>query len=282
MMGVVMGMSSGERTRGTLALLTPLLAATALSIVIPAGTATAALERTVLGTIVSSSALEVASEPGAWRQGLQGAPILENSELRTEPGKVATVALGEKGIIGVHGGSHLQIGSPTREGLPISLRGESELTFRLPTATDVTFLTDAAIIRGPVEGPAAGGKAEVQGMIAQRGNETIVSVLKGTLRVRNRNAARFIVVGSGEQVTISGPESRPRLAAMTAASKKKTRRIFGASAGLVVAGTTAVAVGAGLGGAAAAGAFDDDRDDENVGAAQGGPGGPPPASPFRP
>jgi hypothetical protein len=259
-----------------------LLVATTVSIAIGPGIAETALKRTVLGTIVASGTLEVASEPGVWKPGVQGAPILENTELRTGPGKVTMVALGNKGIIGVHPNSHVRIGAVAVGGLPISLSGPGEVIIRLPSSTDLTFLTEAAIIAAPANAPAPDDNAAIQGVITQGETETTVSLVKGNLRVRNRNAREFISVHGGEEVTVTGSGSTPRLTVMAQAQKKRTRRrLFSLKSisrrtGLIIAGSTVTAVGAGLGIAAGAGAFDDDDDDDDDDE------GAPPGSPFTP
>jgi hypothetical protein len=183
-------------------------------------------------------------------------------------------------VIGVREESGLRVGSIGTEGIPIMLQGESELTFRLPMTTMLTFFTDAAVVKAPQPMPASAHEAWIQGTITQRGNETTVSVLEGDLQVRNRDAADFATLGSGEQAILTGSLETPRIARMTDASETTSRRrlaaIFGTKTGLIAAGATAVAVGGGVGGAAAAGAFDSAE-----AAAQGGPGEPA-ASPFRP
>jgi len=257
-----------------------LFPATAIFVTTTAASSEADLKRLVLGTIVTPGTLEVESGPGNWIPATEGAPVLEETDLRTGPGKKAMIALGKEGVIGVREESGLRIGSTGTEGVPIMLQGESELTFRLPMTTMVTFVTDAAVVKAPQPMPASAREAWIQGTITQRGNETTVSVLEGDLQVRNRDAADFATLGRGEQAIISGSLETPRIARMTDASETKSRRrlaaIFGTKTGSIVAGAAAVAVGGGVGGAAAAGAFD-----STEAAAQGGPGEPA-ASPFRP
>ena len=257
-----------------------LLPATAVFVTTTAASREADLKRLVLGTIVTPGTLEVGSGPGNWIPATEGAPILEETELRTGPGKKAMIAMGKEGVIGVREGSGLRIGSIGTEGTPITLQGESELTFRLPITTTLTFFTDAAVVKASQPIPASAQEAWIQGTITQRGSETTVSVIEGDLRVRNRDAADFATLGSGEQATITGSLETPRIARMTDASETTSRRglaaMFGTKSGLFAAGVTALAVGGGVCGAAAAGAFD-----SSEAAAQGGPGEPA-ASPFRP
>jgi len=271
----------GARSRsGAARLFTALLfIATAISFANAAAATESDLKRAVLGTIVAPGVLEIESGPETWTPATQGVPVLEDTQLRTGSGKKAVIALGKQGVIGLSEESALHIGSVGTDGLPVSLRGEGELSFRLPTNTALTFLTDSAIVKGPQPMHATAGEAWIQGTIAQRENETIVNVLEGSLQIRNRNANEFVTLGSGEQATIAGPVGTPRIARMTDApeptSQRRLAAMFGTKTGLI-AGATAVAIGGGLGGAAAAGAFDDGEQ-----AAQGS-GNEPAASPFRP
>jgi len=257
-----------------------LLPAAAFLVTGNAARAESDLKRSVLGTIVAPGALELQRGTGAWVPATQGTPVLEDTGVRTGSGKRAMLALGKEGVIGVGEESGLHIGSIGTDGLPISLQGESNLTFRLPMTTTLTFVTDAAVIKGPHPIPASADEVWIQGIITQRGTETTVSVLRGDMRVRNREATEFSTLGSGEQAIITGSLTTPRIARMTEVAQETDKRraaaMFGGNTGLIVAGATAVAVGAGVGGAAAAGAFD-----STTGAAQG-TAGEPAASPFRP
>jgi hypothetical protein len=275
------GRLCGRQRGGKVLLFAALLfPATAIFATTSAASDEADLKRLVLGTIVAPGALEVGSGKGNWTPAMEGVPVLEDTDLRTGPGKKAMIALGKEGVIGVREESGLRIGSVGPEGIPITLQGESELTFRLPMTTTLTFLTDTAVVKAPQPMPASTHDAWIQGTITQRGNETTVSVLEGDLQVRNRDAADFARLGSGEQATITGSLETPRIARMTDASETTSRRrlagMFGTKAGLMVAGAAAVAVGGGVGGAAAAGAFD------SAEAAPQGNSGEPAASPFRP
>ena len=162
------------------------------------------LKRAVLGTIVAPGTLELQSGPETWTPATQGTPVLEDTDFRTGSGKRGMIALGKEGVIGLSENSGLHIGSIGTDGLPISLQGESELTFRLPMTTTLTFLTEAAVVKAPQPIPASSDEVWIQGTITQRGNETTVSVLEGDLRVRNRGATDFATLGSGEQATITG------------------------------------------------------------------------------
>ncbi len=233
------------------------------------------VKRAVLGTIVASDAVQIAREPGAWTAGSNGTPVLENSELRTGAGKTTLVELGKHGVVGLREQSHVSVGKSGLDGLPLSLDGDGSLSFRLPLTSDLSILTDAAVIKGPGAGEAQSEYTSVQGIITQQGNLTNVSVTRGRLRVRNRGAEQFVWVGEGEQATITAAEETPRIARMTDASNKEVRRRvgafgwFGTKTGLAVVGA---AVGGGVGAAAAAGAFsgDDGSAPANV-PAQGSP-----------
>jgi hypothetical protein len=238
------------------------------------------VKRRVLGTIVAPGALEVESDSGTWTPAANGAPVLDNTSLRNGDGPKAMVALGTHGVIGVRENSRLRIGGADRQGLPVSLEGESELSFRLPETTALSFLTVSAEVMAPTErsSPDTGQIGWIQGTIRQHENKTTVTLVEGTLRVRNRGAAEFTTLTSGEEAVITAAASTPRIAAMTAApSRSKLGWLgLGTTTGMVVAG--GVLIGGGLGGAAAAGAFDGGSSS----GAQGDGEPPPPASPFRP
>jgi len=235
-----------------------------------------AMKRAVLGTIVSPGTVQIASEPHAWAPGGTGTPVLEDSQLRTGTGQTTVLELGEHGVIGLRERSHLNVGKSGSDGLPLSLQGESSLSFRLPLASELSIFTDTAVVRGPAGGEVPSKSTSVQGIVTQQGNQTTVSVIQGRLRVRNRGAEEFAWVGDGEQATITAAHETPRIARMTEASKEEARgRLgvlgwFGTKTGLAVTG--AAAVGGGVGAAAATGAFsgDDDSDQTRV-PAQGSP-----------
>jgi hypothetical protein len=236
-------------------------------------------KRAVLGTIVASGPIEVANEPGQWSPGSTGSPVLEHSELRTGDGDTAMVALGTQGVIGLRRHTHLRVGGTNSpNGLPLSLHGESSVSFRLPMASALSFLTDTAVVKA---GEPAADEASIRGIVSQQGEITTVRVISGNLDVRNRNATTFATVAGGEQATIASASAAPRITRMsTEETQSTTRRLsglgfLGTKPGLIALGTAA-AVGGGIGIAAAAGAFDSD---DNKG---GGEPVPSQGSPFTP
>ncbi len=221
----------------------------------------------------------IANERDAWTPGGNGTPVVEDSELRTGAGRTTLVALGKHGVVGLRERSHLSVGKIGAEGLPLSLDGESSLSFRLPLTTNLSISTDAAVVKGPPAGEVPGGYTSVQGIITQQGQLTNVSVIRRKLRVRNRGAERFVWVSDGEEATITAAQETPRIARMTAESEEEAKRRlgalgwFGTKTGLLVGGATAAAVGGGVGAAAATGAFSS-SDDSSTGTV------PAQASPF--
>jgi len=215
------------------------------------------VKRAVLGTIVTAGTLEVAIEPGEWKQAEAGSPVLEETELRTLGGKRGLVALGKHGVLGFSKESHVRIGRVSEDGLPVSLEGESELSFRVPATTTLYFLTDSAVVKGPMILSASSADALVQGVIKQREGKTIVSVVEGEVSAGNRGAIELVAVNSGEEVVIAAREETPRPVALGPEEKQKTRRrlvsagFLGTKKGLLIAGGTVAAVAGGIGIAAA-------------------------------
>lgn len=210
------------------------------------------VKRAVLGTIVTAGTLEVALEPGKWKPAEAGAPVTEEAELRTRGGKRGLVALGKHGVIGFSKESHVRVGSLGPDGLPVSLEGDSEVSFRMPATTTLYFLTESAVVKGPMVLSESSPDALVQGVVAQRGKETIVSVVEGDVSVRNRDATELVAVTSGEEIVIAAREQKPQPVAMTGDEEhKKTRRRLASlgflrtKKGLIIAGTTvgALAIG---------------------------------------
>ena len=224
--------------------------------VMPDAAATDA-RRAVLGTVVAPGTLELSSDPQVWTPAAVGSPVLEETTLRTGSDKKATLSLGQNGVIGVHEDSRVRIGALAAPGLPVSLEGDSGISFRLPDTTTLSIFTDVAIVTGPDAGTSS-VEPWIHGTISQRGDETVIRVVEGTLRVRNRATEEFALLTSGQEARIAASDTLPRVAAMTDASAGATRgrlpAFLGTTTGMVVAG--AVAVGGSLGGAAAAGAFD--------------------------
>ena len=246
--------STDKRTRWIAALLP--IAAVLLVTSAPAF-AEPEVKRAVLGTIVTAGTLEVAIEPGEWKQAEAGSPVLEETELRTLGGKRGLVALGKHGVLGFSKESHVRIGRVSEDGLPVSLEGESELSFRVPATTTLYFLTDSAVVKGPMILSASSADALVQGVIKQREGKTIVSVVEGEVSAGNRGAIELVAVNSGEEVVIAAREETPRPVASGPEEKQKTRRrlvsagFLGTKKGLLIAGGTVAAVAGGIGIAAA-------------------------------
>jgi hypothetical protein len=275
--------SGAPTVRGTWALAASSLIAA--SLVLTTGVSLAAepkVKRAVLGTILSAGTLEIAKKPNAWEPAERGAPVLEDSELRTGPGKPAMIGLGKHGIVALSESSRLRVGPATVEGLPVYLGPESELSLRLPVASGIYVLTDSAVIRGPASGPTSPAEGEfVQGTVARRGDETVVSVLSGDLRVRNRDGTDYVNVATGQNVAIADPSAEPKPVEMAEADEKKARRRMaglgwlGTRNGMIIAGATLGLAGAGIGiGLGVSGGGD--------GGGGGGGGGGGPSSPFRP
>jgi hypothetical protein len=233
--------------------------------------------RAVLGTVVAPGTLEIASDPGHWAPTTDGTPILEETALRTGHDAEAMVALGRHGMIGLREDSRAHLGSLGSEGLPLSLQGDGTLSFRLPQATALNILTDAAVVTSAVGGSSPDTHGWIQGTVAHDGSETVVRIVEGALHIRSRLTDETTVLAGGEEATIGGTSAAPRVALLSDASTRATwgrlPAFLGTTTGVVVA--SAVAVGGALGGAAAAGAFDGSSsaqsDDEQ-----------PSASPFRP
>jgi len=234
--------------------------------------------RAVVGTVVAPGTLEVLSDSNVWSPVANGIPVLEEMTLRSGPDENAMLSLGQIGVIGVGEHSRVRIGALGAAGLPLSLEGDGEVTFRLPSPTTLRILTDVAVVKG-ADAEISGVEAWVEGTVSQRGDETVARVVDGTLRVCNRATEACTLLTSGQEAMIATSDTLPRVAMMTDASAGATRgrlpAFLGTTTGMVVAG--AVAVGGSLGGAAAAGAFDDSgsssaqaTDDQ------------PSASPFRP
>jgi hypothetical protein len=234
-------------------------------------------QRAVIGTVVAPSTLEMARDPGRWMPTAGGAPVLEGTLLRTGADATATLALARHGVVGLAKDSRVHIGSLATEGLPLSLQGNGAVSFRLPGATELNILTDAAVVTSAADPSLPGTQGWIQGMIAQEGAETLVRIVEGMLHVRSRATDEVTVLAGGEEVTIGGAGGAPRVAPMTDASAAATRgrlpAFLGTTTGIVVA--SAVAVGGALGGAAAAGAFDGSSSTQSGGEQ-------PSASPFRP
>jgi hypothetical protein len=217
------------------------------------------LKRSVLGTIVTAGSLEIAQEPGVWTPVESGSPVIEASALRTLGGKRGLIALGKHGVIGFRGESHVRIGRMSLEGLPVSLEGESDLSFRLPATTAIYFITDSAVVRGPMALTASSSDAVIQGVIKQHGKKTIVSIAEGDVSVRNRESEEFLAVASGDEVVIEASNQTPRPVDLAQEEEQKTRRrlvsagFFGTKKGMLIAGGTVAAVAGGIAIGAASG-----------------------------
>jgi hypothetical protein len=154
------------------------------------------------------------------------------------------------------------------------LEGESELSFRVPATTTMYFLTESAVVKGPMVLSASSTDALVQGVIKQSGGKTTVSVVEGEVSAGNRDTADLVAVKSGEEVVILAREETPQPVALEPEEEQKTRRrlaslgFLGTKKGLLIAGGTVAAVAGGVVIAAASGGGDDDP--------------PPPASPKNP
>ena len=217
------------------------------------------MKRAVLGTVVTAGTLEVAIEPGEWKPAEAGSPVLEETELRTLGGKRGLVALGKHGVIGFSKESQVRIGRVDPDGLPVSLEGESELSFRVPATTTMYFLTESAVVKGPMVLSASSADALVQGVIKQSGGKTTVSVVEGEVSAGNRDTADLVAVKSGEEVVIIAREETPQPVALEPEEERETRRrlvslgFLGTKKGLLIAGGTVAVVGGGVGIAAASG-----------------------------
>jgi hypothetical protein len=241
------------------------VATAVLPLLLPAGTGTAAgadpvVRRAVLGTIVSSNKVEIATEPGAWRPVESGSPVLERIDIRTGSESNATLTLGKHGVLGLRANSHIRIGAVEGETVKIWLEGhKGELAFQLSTTTRVQLATDSTLVAGPAGGTAKPDEGPIQGTIVKDGTNTVVSLLKGSLQVRNRDAATFASLAGGHQATVTGPTRTPQITPMAEAARKKTERRLGAlgfltsGKGMALAG--AAAAGGGVGVAAGVGAF---------------------------
>jgi len=269
-----LGRFSVSRGKGSGWLVTPLLIAAIFLVTNAPAFAEPPVQRAVLGTVVAAGALEVALEQGMWKPAEAGSAVLEETELRTQGGTDSLVALGSLGLIGFSEKSHVHIGRITQAGLPISLRGESEMSFRIPTTTAISFLTNSAVVKGPAgQGMPTDGDF-IQGVIAQRDKETTVTVVEGDLLVRNSDAAEFVAIGSGEQVVVADRSEAPRPVVLAQEGKATTQRrlmpgFLNTTKGKLIAGGTLVAIGGGIGIAAAASGGDGDDDER-------------PASPHKP
>jgi hypothetical protein len=220
----------------------------------------------------------MASDPGRWTPTAGGTPVLEETALRTGANTMAMVALGRHGVVGLDKHSRVHVGSVGPDGLPLSLQGDGAVSFRLPGATALNILTDAAVVTSAAGAAQPGTQDWIQGMIAQDRGETLVRIVEGMLHVRSRATDELTVLAGGEEVTIGDASAAPRVAVMTDASAGATRgwlpAFLGTTTGVVA--VSAVAVGGALGGAAAAGAFDGGSSSTQS------DGEHPSASPFRP
>lgn len=229
-----------------------------LGAAVPTRAADAITKRSVLGSVMSSQSLEISTEPGVWTPAVQGAAVLEDSELRTGAGRPALIGLGTHGVISLRERSRLRIGRMGAGGLPVTLRGDAAVNFRLPAGTRLQLLTAAAVLSaGVVDGP----DTSVQGIVSQKNGVTVVSVVRGTMHARQHDSDDITRVARGEQATFRTQDGDAEVTRMTGESDYKTRRLtslgfLGQRPGLVIAGATLAAVGGGVGIAAAAGAFD--------------------------
>ena len=270
------GTAQGNRWLATL-----LLMAAVLLVASAPASAEPSVKRAVLGTIVTAGTLEIATEPNVWKPAQSGSPVIEGTALRTQGVKRGLVALGKHGVIGFSGESHVRIGKAAPEGLPISLEGENELSFRMPATTAIYFLTDSAIVKGPMALSASSADALIQGTIKQRGKKTIVSVAEGEVSVRNRDGEQFLAVASGNEVVIAARNEPPRPVGLAQGEGQSTTRrrvvsagFLGTKKGLLIVGGTAAAVAGGIAVAAASGGSSD--------SSSGSGGGGSSASPFMP
>jgi hypothetical protein len=238
----------------------------------------AALKRPIVGTVITAPALEIAHEPGAWAPARRGAPVLQDSRLRSGAGKPAVVALGANGVVALGENSQVRVGVTDKGKQAVILEGDGELRVRIPTASGLYFLTDSTIVAGPATAAAteAGEQEFVQALITQKHGETTVRVLNGDVRVANRDKGAFVAVAAGERVVVTGASSPPAPVEMAAAEKERTRRRFGwfgTKTGMIVTGgVVAAAVGGGIAAAAGGGGGGDGGDDD----------GGRPSSPFKP
>ncbi len=231
----------------------------------------AATKRSVVGSVAAAGALEMSTDPGVWTSAQQGAAVLEDSELRSGLGRPALIGLGKHGVVSLREGGRAHVGRMSGDGLPLTLRDDTSVSFRLPPGTELRLVTDAAeLSAGAVEG----SNTSVQGIVSQEGGQTVLSIVHGTMNARQHGSDDVMQIAEGEQATIRKGDRRAAVAPMSADSEHTARRrlisagFLGTKTGLIVAGATVAAVGGGIGIAAAAGAFDDGDGDSST---QGSP-----------
>jgi hypothetical protein len=229
----------------------------------------------VVGSVAAAGSLEMSTDPGVWTSAQQGAAVLEDSELRSGLGRPALIGLGKHGVVSLREGSRAHVGRMSGDGLPLTLRDDTSMSFRLPQGTELRLVTDAAELSA---GVTEGGDTSVQGVVTQEGGVTVLSVVHGTMSARRLGSDDVMRVAEGEQATIGKEDRRAEVTPMSGESQQKARRrltsagFLGTRTGLIVAGATVAAVGGGIGIAAAAGAFD----------SGGGDGDSDQGSPFEP
>jgi hypothetical protein len=225
-----------------------------------------ATKRSVVGSVAAAGALEMSTAPGVWTSAHQGAAVIEDSELRSGLGRPALIGLGKHGVISLREGSRAHVGRMSGDGLPLTLRDDASVSFRLPPGTELRLVTDAAELSA---GATAGSDTSVQGVVSQEAGVTVLSVVHGTMSARRHGSDDVMRVAEGEQATIGEENRRAEVAPMSGDSEQKARRrlvsagFLGTKTGLIAAGATVVAVGGGIGIAAAAGAFDSGGDGDS-------------------
>jgi hypothetical protein len=173
--------------------------------------------RAVLGTVVEAGVLEIADGHGGWVRIASGAPVFEDTELRSNGAARSLIALGRHGVIALRERSGVHIGGWNAEGIRITVEPDAEVTFRLPDGSGLAFLTDTAIVR---TGARTGDPASdaIQGILQRRAGETTLSVVRGMLLVRSHQGRDYFAVHGGEEATVADATVRPRLAYMGAAA----------------------------------------------------------------